>query len=343
MSIAPVPAVTGAVPQTYTAPQSFGALQRQLHTLLPREQVLGDGQSTLEQMATPAEPPRLVRADVVEGGAMRARRVLGDPEVGFHAFLDGTQSSRVLAYADGIAIVHGTVAAVVRARRNRRMATWGRPLVMRRLYAPLARLAPEWHRALEALAIEVVDTSRPDRDQEEAAHPFALRDAAVHRVQSDRERAEQELAERWCGLEISPLFIDGGISGSERVAVSACTVGIVKSHRTLYAEDAALQTVLRLRRGERSSVIRITSPRRTTVASWYLRLRDTAGRDPMWGLVRVEIAYPGRIEEPRVGPRADQVSRWILAEAAPLALPDSRWDKMTYGVRDCEEFLRAIV
>jgi hypothetical protein len=32
----------------------------------------------------------------------------------------------------------------------------------------------------------------------------------------------------------------------------------------------------------------------------------------------------------------------VLAEAAPLALPDSRWDKMSYGVRNSEEFLRAI-
>jgi hypothetical protein len=35
------------------------------------------------------------------------------------------------------------------------------------------------------------------------------------------------------------------------------------------------------------------------------------------------------------------VSRWILAERAPLALPDARWDRMVYGIRDCEEFLRA--
>jgi hypothetical protein len=41
--------------------------------------------------------------------------------------------------------------------------------------------------------------------------------------------------------------------------------------------------------------------------------------------------------------RADEVSRWILAEVAPVSLPDGRWDKMVYGVRDCEEFLRAIV
>jgi hypothetical protein len=54
--------------------------------------------------------------------------------------------------------------------------------------------------------------------------------------------------------------------------------------------------------------------------------------------VRVEVADA---DPARVGARADEVSRWILAEAAPLALPDPRWDKMVYGVRDCEEYLRA--
>ena len=43
-----------------------------------------------------------------------------------------------------------------------------------------------------------------------------------------------------------------------------------------------------------------------------------------------------------IGEKADSVSRWILAEAAPLAMPDSRWDKMVYGIRDCEEFLNAV-
>ena len=37
------------------------------------------------------------------------------------------------------------------------------------------------------------------------------------------------------------------------------------------------------------------------------------------------------------------MSRWIIAEVSPLSLPDARWDKMVYGVRDCEEFLRAVM
>ena len=40
--------------------------------------------------------------------------------------------------------------------------------------------------------------------------------------------------------------------------------------------------------------------------------------------------------------RYDAASRAVLAEAAPLALPDGRWDKMVYPIRDCEQFLKAI-
>jgi hypothetical protein len=53
--------------------------------------------------------------------------------------------------------------------------------------------------------------------------------------------------------------------------------------------------------------------------------------------VRVEAALGDDITA-----RADDISRWIIAEGAPLALPDGRWDKMAYGIRDTEEFLRAI-
>jgi hypothetical protein len=63
----------------------------------------------------------------------------------------------------------------------------------------------------------------------------------------------------------------------------------------------------------------------------------------MWGLIRVEVAPPAAGIDADVGRRADVVSRWILAEIAPVSLPDGRWDKMVYGVRDCEEFLRAVM
>jgi hypothetical protein len=317
-------------------------VQRLLAALVPEARPTGDGEGTLELASSSTDAPRLISATVLEGsGSLRARRVFGDPIPGFRGFLDGTQRSRIAVHLVGVPIAVGTVAAVVRERRNRRMHTWRVPLVETCVYAPRALLAPHhWELFASSWGDRLIDTG--DGGADLGAHPISLRDAAFHQVQARRESLERRLAELWCSTEHDRLFIDGGISGSEAVAVSSCTVGVVKTHRTLYAEGSALGVVLGLGHRERSSVFRITSPKRTTVASWYLRLRDPVGHDPMWGLIRVEIAHPEPQETHLIGDRADEISRWILAEASPLALPDGRWDKMVYGIRDCEEFLRAI-
>jgi hypothetical protein len=326
-----------------TAPDAgatFHAVQRRLASLLPDANWV-EASAPLELAAVSLQdPPRLIAASVIEGKSLVAHDVGEDVHAVFAGFLDGTQTSKVVAYAGSIPIVHGTVAAVVRARIDRRLRTWATPSVERRLYAPLRLLPPTWREAIGSAGVPVTD-SIEDREPG-SPHPFALHDAAIHAVQRDREGVETELAERWCGDAEGALLIDGSISASEVVAASPNVVGVIKSHRTLYAEGDALERVLALQRGERSSVLRITSPRRSPVASWYLRLRDAGGHDPLWGLVRIEIAEPREPTKRGLAERADAVSRWVLAEALPLAVPDARWDKMVYGVRDCEEFLRAI-
>lgn len=324
---------------------SLRTLQRQLAALMPGSVspgATGEG-PPLEALSNTAEVPRLIGAAAIEGRSLRARVVPDGSCFGFTAFLDGTQESRVLQYADSLPIIHGTVAAVIRVRKNRRLATW-RHEVASRLYAPRKLLSRQCNDALNALPIAIVDTTAgTEINTQTGEHPFALRDAAIHKVQEDREHTEHALAERWCNLMHEPLFIDGGVSANDRVATEGCVVGVVKSHRTLYAEGEAVHTVLQLAAGQRTTVFRVTSPRRTTVASWYLRLRDPIGRDPMWGLVRVEIAEPHVSTDIEIRDRADEVSRSILNEVVPLSLPDSRWDKMVYGIRDCEEFLRAVM
>ena len=315
-------------------------LQRQLAALLPEARPAAAGEAPLELASQGNDAPRLISATVIEGGALRAWRVFEPPMVAFRAFLDGTQRSAAVTYLGGVPIVLGHVAAVVRDRRNRRLHTWQPPLVQARIYAPRTLLpSSAWSTLAGHFGALLVDTSAGAADL--TSHPYAVREAAVHMVQADRETLEQRLAERWCAHEREPLYIDGGISGSDTVARSGCAVGVVKSHRTLYAEAEALGAVFALQQGERSSVFRITSRKRSAVASWYLRLRDPTGHDPMWGLVRVEVAQPAPEALDRIGERAEEVSRWILAEISPLALPDARWDKMVYGIRDCEEFLRA--
>ena len=325
-----------------TPPAGLHALQRRLADLFPDSESSAS-ETPLELTTADARPARLISATIIEDDELRARHIDGAPETKFVAFLDGTQTSVVAQYRrGGVPIVLGTVAAVIRERRERRLFTW-RHIVERRLYVPRAQVSRAVWSRLETSGLLVCDTA--DNEEEgpnSAEHPLAMREAAVHRVQKDRERAEQALAVEWCGREDRCLFVDGPISGAEPVAHARCAVGVVKAHRTLYASGDALTRVLALAEGERSSVFLVTSPKRATVESWYLRIRDPRGHDPMWALVRVEISEDG-VRGQAISHRADEVSRWILAEVAPVSLPDGRWDKMVYGVRDCEEFLRAVM
>jgi len=284
-----------------------------------------------------AAPPHLIDADVVEDATFHARRVPGQPLLAVAGFLDGAQESRVLGWSGAAPIVHGRVSAVIRSRVERRLRVWRRPRVRQRLYAPLA-FTPSAALRRAFPAGFLCDTSAPDANGAlPSHHPVALLERAQAEVALDRERIERALAEEWCETEDQPLLVDGGISGSEPVARSPWAIGVVKSHRSLYVSGDALLAVLAMRGGERSSVVRIAPRGREMVDSWYLRLRDGDGRGALFGLVRIEVATS---DAP--GARADEVSRWVLAERSPVALPDPRWDVMSYGVRGCEEFLRAI-
>lgn len=300
-------------------------------------------------LSSRAEQPQLRSAEIVEGSTLRAIKV---PDVtrelasGFGAFLDGTQRVRVIGRDAGVPLVLGTISAAIRVRVNRRLITWGHqpPRLEKKLYLPL-RYLPSVAEAMCAAGsqrkygqFEIVDTSTADESGNfPSEHPAVLLERAIRAVDRQRDSLEDALAEAWCEGGDAPIFIDGGISRSGRVAASTNAIGVIKSHFTLYVEGDALKTVVGLSRGERSSVFKVSPRSRSAVMSWYLRLREPAGHDVFWGLVRIEMSQCDNPTE-----RADEISRWVLAETAPLALPDGRWDKMSYGIRDAEEFLRAI-
>jgi hypothetical protein len=317
---------------------TFHAVRRRLASLTPGETPLVAA-TPLELVSRGLQDAPTVRpAEVIEPGGMRAHAVPRAPSPRFAAFLDGAQWSLVAAWIGGVPIVHGTIAAVVRQRRERRLTTWGVPIVRRALYASLDLLPVGVRDALRHEELELVDTL--ERRRPESSHPFALQEIAYQSVLAARESAEQELARQWCAMATDALFVDGSIAGNDTVAASALVAGIVKSHQTLYGSSDELQRVMGLAVGERSSVARVAVANRRPVASWYVRLRDAMGRDPFWGLVRVEVALSPDARS--LASRADLVSGWILAESLPLSVPDARWDKMVYGIRDCEEYLRAI-
>ena len=319
---------------------------RLLMDWLPGSSVV-EGSADLD-LSSRADQPQLISADVVEGRTLRAIRVPGATRTvvsEFGAFLDGIQRVRVIGRRFGVPLVLGTTGAAVRVRVNRRLVTWGHhaPKLEQKLYLPF-RYLPTLAETLRAGSpakydwFQVVDTSLPDASGAyPSEHPTVLLERAIRAVDRERDALEDGLAEAWCAVGGTPLFIDGGITRSERVASSDNAIGVIKSHFTLYVEGEALKTVIGLAKGERSSVFQVTPKSRTAVMSWYLRLRDPEGHDALWGLVRIEMSKCDNSTE-----RADEISRWILAETSPLALPDGRWDKMSYGIRDVEEFLRAI-
>jgi hypothetical protein len=240
---------------------------------------------------------------------------------------------------DGAPVVSGRVAAAVREWRGGRVSTW-RHAVHQRLYAPRSAMPEEWAR-IGRVGLALVDTSDGAPELVDA-HPSAHRDAALERIRRDREALELRLAHAWCAERSETLFLDGGLRGSELLATSAHTVGVIKTHQTLYGDRAARRVIHDLGEGERTSVFVVASRGRVPVASWYLRLRGREGRNLLWGLVRVEVRLDAGVPRREVTARADAVSRRVLAERTPTAHPDARWHTMVYGVRDCEVFLRAI-
>lgn len=290
--------------------------------------------------------PAEVEAEVVEGGPSLRAIPVGAPETsGFGSFLDGIQRQRVALFHGPVPIVFAYAAAVIRARRDGRMRTLADADGLRTrfqeerqaVFFPFRYVGPELLEA-EGIAREQMRDTNPSDQPALPLFPPALYARATDEVNHWREELERILAKRWCRLERDDgfLLVDGSITVAPEVASCPRAVGVVKSHRTRYFDGEDARTLLGLEAGERTSVFRPRSRHRTEVYSWYLRLRSPAGRDVFWGLVRVEAAAS---ELTLAG--ADRISRWLLAEAAPLSLPDPRWDRMVYPIRDCETYLRA--
>ncbi len=313
-------------------------LQRALAAALPSASLSTEG--TPLELSTAIDPPILAAADVVEDETLVVHTPSEAVVPPFPAFLDGTQRTTLVAHAqDGVPIVSGVVAAVIREWCDGHASTW-RHARSHRLYVPAAALQPAEWQAIRSLGLDVHDTSA-DEPALADAHPGAQRDAALKQVQRDREQVELQLAQSWCAERHDALYVDGGLRSSVVLARAAQPVGVIKSHRTLYGDRAARRVAYDLKAGERTSVFVVASPSRVPVASWYLRLRDPVGRDPLWGLVRVEVRHEPDAPRARITARADGISRRVLGERTPTAHPDARWDTMVYGIRDCEVLLKA--
>lgn len=243
------------------------------------------------------------------------------------AFLDGTQRYEVMAYAGASPVVVAEIAAGVLERRDRQLHV--AEVARRRLL--IAR--PEVLRQLEGAIEGHAAVALPDDSPAHPVHDFQL---ARREVDAARGRLEVELGHRYRSASNAWLLVDGSLAESPQWASDPRMLGIAKSHATLPFADTDLEQYLRLPPGHRSPLFQPAGNEVAPVHSWALRLWPWEGKDLLHGLIRVEAA-------PAVTSRegADQLSRWLLAERSPLSAPDPRWDRLLYGIRAVEQYLRA--
>ncbi len=242
------------------------------------------------------------------------------------AFLDGIQRHEVVGYAGFMPLVRGEVAAAVRERAGREART----VVCRRRSVVIGR--PE---ALARATGALRDCRTVALSSEEPAHP--IRDLELARAAVDRIRGEveREAGNEYRGGSDHWLIVDGSLAEFPEWARDGRTLGVSKSHATLPFEGPDLAGYLSLPVFHRSPVFQPSSRRWAPVYAWGLRLWDWAGRDLFYGMVRVEAA-----PTPESLASADRISRWLLAERAPISA-DPRWDRLLYGIHGVEKFLGA--
>jgi len=279
-------------------------------------------------------------------------------------FLDGVQSSRELGRVEMAPVIVATVAAAIVNRCDRRfsrMPIESPPTVVQAVILPRsagdARVEAFWELLLKAGFSELGPDEVPSSPhlvldsaeymaEADPSDYVGMRERARVRVRALRERLEGGMMRRWelddRTLEDPDAWIavDGqlkDIRESNRRAI-----GLIKSVARPEFVGKDVGMLLDLEPGMRTTSFvpdwqlrRDPSERRT---SWYLRMwPPQRGADALGSLMRVEAP---RDMEPDI---VDEISRWILAERAPLAKPDPRWPAMIYPIHYVEKILKPLV
>ena len=277
-------------------------------------------------------------------------------------FLDGVQSSREIGRIGMAPVVVATVAAAIINRCDRRFSRMPMetPTVVQAVILPRSAgdesIEALWQLLLEAGFLElepeeiptspylVIDSVQYVSEEIDPSDYVGMRDRAYGRVRSLRTGLERGMLQSWEGddrvLDSDDwIAVDGqlkDIRDSNRKAV-----GLIKSVARPEFVGKDVGMLLDLDPGMRTTSfvpdwqLRSPGEQRT---SWYLRVWPRQpGADALGSLMRVEA--------PRDTPpeTVDEITRWVLAERAPLAKPDPRWPAMIYPIHYVEKLLKPLV
>ncbi|MBA3317395.1 MAG: hypothetical protein H0T50_04810 [Gemmatimonadales bacterium] len=243
------------------------------------------------------------------------------------AFLDGVQRMELVAYAGAAPIYVAGIAAAVRERQGDRLKT---------VTEDRRRLVIARPRALDAAGDALTGLATLALPEDEPPHPVRDLTQAARALDRARGQLELDVGRRFRLGSDCWLVVDGSLAESPGWAVDIRTIGVSKNHATLPFEGADLERYLRLPLGHRTSIFAPPSRSVAPVHAWALRLWAWEAKDLFHGLVRIEVAPANGVPA-----TADLLSRWLLAERAPISTPDPRWDRLLYGIHSVEQYLRA--
>lgn len=302
----------GAVPAAFAPPASIG-------------------RSDLEDGVEPGAGADLMEDDELQAHPLPERSDARLPSA--VSFLDGIERWSVVAYDGVVPVVRAYVAAAVRRRDGQGGLHTTHERTRDFALAPLDLMDGARRQALQEHCPDVEVMSG-----ERVGQPAVFLETVEMAVRRARARLERELAEA-CIATLADdhwLVVDGLLSLSPAVARHPRALGVIKSHGAQFLEGRGLERALTLPAGHRTSVFRVRGGHtRTEVFSWYLRLWPWEGNDLLYGLLRVEA----RADAATVA-RASEVSGWLLAERAPLATPDARWDRLLYPLQMVRKYLK---
>lgn len=294
-----------------------------------------------EETKLQASEPKIRQAKLVDRSGTIDGKPVGKPEHGRLAyFMDGIERMHVPLYYEMVPVVYGYVAAAIRHRGTDRRMQRYKHEAKEAIYIPYKLID---RIKLVGTEIDTVDTANDEKEQGE--HPMMLKEAARIAISKERGLLEINLVKEWLenfNNQSEWLLVDGSLGGTlggdYNKYENPNIIGAIKSHQTQYFNLEDQRKVLSLKVGERSGVFMpLGREQRAPVYSWYLRIRPNDGQDLYFGLMRIEAAANERTLD-----MADEISRWLLAERTPLSLPDARWDKMIYPIRDCEQYLKSL-